>query len=42
VGGTVAVEGHETRVWAGPHPADPDKMKSKPIPLEVIARFEIK
>jgi 4-hydroxybenzoyl-CoA thioesterase len=42
VGGTVAVEGHEIRVWAGPHPADPDKMKSKPIPPEVIARFEIK
>jgi 4-hydroxybenzoyl-CoA thioesterase len=36
-----AVEGHETRVWAGRDPADPDKMKSKPIPPEVAARFQV-
>ena len=39
VGTTVAVEGHETRVWAARDPADPSKMKSRPIPAEVTARF---
>jgi 4-hydroxybenzoyl-CoA thioesterase len=39
VGTTVAVEGHETRVWAARDPADPSKMKSHPIPAEVTARF---
>ena len=39
VGTTVAVEGHETRVWATRNPADPSKMKSHPIPAEVTARF---
>ena len=39
VGTTVAVEGHETRVWAACDPADPSKMKSRPIPAEVTARF---
>ncbi|HZC55562.1 MAG TPA: thioesterase family protein [Xanthobacteraceae bacterium] len=41
VRGVAAVEGHETRVWAGRDPADPDKMKSKPIPPEVAARFRV-
>jgi 4-hydroxybenzoyl-CoA thioesterase len=41
VGGATAVEGRETRVWAGRDPADPDKMKSKPIPAEVTARFAV-
>jgi 4-hydroxybenzoyl-CoA thioesterase len=40
VRGVTAVEGRETRVWAERDPADPDKIKSKPIPLEVTARFE--
>jgi 4-hydroxybenzoyl-CoA thioesterase len=39
VGSTVAVEGHETRVWAARDPTDPAKMKSQPIPPEVTARF---
>jgi 4-hydroxybenzoyl-CoA thioesterase len=39
VGTTVAVEGHETRVWAARDPADPLKMKSQPIPAEIAARF---
>ena len=39
VGTVVAVEGHETRVWAARDPADPSKMKSQPIPAEVAARF---
>jgi 4-hydroxybenzoyl-CoA thioesterase len=40
VRGATAVEGRETRVWAGRDPADPDKIKSKPIPPEVTACFE--
>jgi 4-hydroxybenzoyl-CoA thioesterase len=39
VHGTVAVEGRETRVWAGRDPADPSRMKSQPLPPEVTARF---
>ncbi len=41
VRGATAVEGRETRVWAGRDPADPDKIKSKPIPPEVTARFRV-
>ncbi len=37
--GELAVEGNETRVWAGRKADDPFAMKSKPIPAEVIARF---
>jgi len=36
----LAVEGRETRVWAVRDPSDPSKMKSRPIPPEVTARFE--
>lgn len=39
VRGELAVEGRETRVWAGRNPADPSKLKSQPIPAEVIQRF---
>jgi 4-hydroxybenzoyl-CoA thioesterase len=38
-GETLAVEGHEIRVWAARDPADPAKLKSKPIPQEVIAKL---
>jgi 4-hydroxybenzoyl-CoA thioesterase len=38
-GETLAVEGHETRVWAGRDPADPAKLKGKPLPEEVIAKL---
>jgi 4-hydroxybenzoyl-CoA thioesterase len=37
--GVLAAEGTETRVWVGRDPADPDKLKGKPIPEEVIARL---
>jgi 4-hydroxybenzoyl-CoA thioesterase len=40
IGGSVAVEGRETRVWAARDPADPSKMKSVPIPPEVTTRFQ--
>jgi 4-hydroxybenzoyl-CoA thioesterase len=39
--GKLAVEGFETRVWVVPHPEDPSRIKSQPIPREVIAKFEL-
>lgn len=41
VGGKVAVEGTETRVWAVRDPADPDKIRAQPIPPDVAARFTV-
>jgi 4-hydroxybenzoyl-CoA thioesterase len=41
-GDLLAAECEETRVWAGKHPDDPGRLKGKPIPAEVIARFEEK
>jgi 4-hydroxybenzoyl-CoA thioesterase len=39
VRGELAVEGRETRVWAGRDEADTTRLKARPIPGEVIARF---
>ena len=39
VGDTLAVEGSETRVWAQADKDDPAKLKARPIPPDVIARF---
>ena len=39
VGGDVAVEGTETRVWAVRNKSDPDKLATAAIPPEVIAKF---
>lgn len=39
IGGTVAVEGNESRVWAVTDPANPERIKTVPIPAEVIAKF---
>jgi 4-hydroxybenzoyl-CoA thioesterase len=39
-GDRLAVEGFETRVWVGPHPDDATRLKSIPIPADVIARFK--
>lgn len=38
-GDALAIEAYEKRVWVGPHPDDPSKIKSKPIPEEVAARL---
>jgi 4-hydroxybenzoyl-CoA thioesterase len=38
-GETLAVEGIETRVWTGSDPSSPGRMKSRPLPAEVIERF---
>jgi 4-hydroxybenzoyl-CoA thioesterase len=34
--GKLAAEAFETRVWVGRDPSDPDKIKSKPIPAEIV------
>jgi 4-hydroxybenzoyl-CoA thioesterase len=39
VNSVLAVEGSESRVWAVRDPSDPDKIKTAPIPAEVIAHF---
>jgi 4-hydroxybenzoyl-CoA thioesterase len=39
IGGEVAVEGSETRVWAAQDPMNPVKLKGIPIPAAVIERF---
>ncbi|HTZ03986.1 MAG TPA: thioesterase family protein [Xanthobacteraceae bacterium] len=38
-GGTLCVEGFETRVWVAAHPDDPARMMSQPIPQAVVARL---
>lgn len=38
-GDELAVEGTETRVWAGIDPADPSRLKSRPIPPAVTQSF---
>ena len=38
--GNLAVEGFETRVWVGRDPADPDRIKAKPLPAEIVARLK--
>ena len=39
-GGALAIEGFETRVWVGRDPADATKIKRRPIPADVIAKFQ--
>ena len=38
--GTLALEGHEKRVWTARDPVDKNKLRSAPIPAEVIAGFK--
>ena len=38
--GTLAVEGYETRVWAVRHPDDPQRIKSQPLPADVLAKLK--
>jgi 4-hydroxybenzoyl-CoA thioesterase len=35
----LSVEGFETRVWVARDPTDPEKIKAKPIPPEVVERL---
>ena len=38
-GDTLAVEGFETRVWAGKHPDDPERIKAVALPEELVERL---
>ena len=38
-GDRLAIEAWETRVLVGRHPDDPEKLKSAPVPPEIIERF---
>jgi 4-hydroxybenzoyl-CoA thioesterase len=38
-GEALAIEAFETRVLVGHHPDDPGKLKSAPVPPEIIAKF---
>ncbi|WP_213683660.1 thioesterase family protein [Roseicyclus sp.] len=38
-GDALAIAAWETRVWVGRHPDDPDKIKGRPVPDAVKARF---
>ena len=38
-GEALAIEAFETRVLVGKHPDDPAKLKSAPMPPEIIERF---
>jgi 4-hydroxybenzoyl-CoA thioesterase len=38
-GEALAIEGFETRVWSGPHPDDPKRLKARRIPDAVVRRL---
>lgn len=38
--GQLCLEGFETRVWAGRDPQDASKIKAKPIPDDLVAKFK--
>jgi 4-hydroxybenzoyl-CoA thioesterase len=41
IDGELAVEGMETRVWAGRDRNDPERLKGMPIPAAVVERFRV-
>ena len=40
--GGVAIQAQEIRVWAGRDPDNPDGIKARPIPQEVINQFSVR
>lgn len=38
-GDQLAIEGSDTRVWVGRHPADPNRIKAREVPADVVKRF---
>ena len=38
-GEALAIEAFETRVLVGRHPDDPDRLKSAPVPSEIVEKF---
>jgi 4-hydroxybenzoyl-CoA thioesterase len=41
VGAELAVTGIEKRVWVTRDPADPSVIKARPVPAEIVKRFEV-
>jgi 4-hydroxybenzoyl-CoA thioesterase len=39
-GEALAIEAFEVRVWAGPHPDDPKRLKARKLPDIVVARLK--
>ncbi len=39
--GALAMEGAETRVWAGAHPTEAHRLKGLPVPREVIRKLSV-
>jgi 4-hydroxybenzoyl-CoA thioesterase len=39
--GQLAVEGFEIRVWVGPDPDNPERLKSRPVPAEEVAKLSV-
>jgi 4-hydroxybenzoyl-CoA thioesterase len=39
--GALAVEALETRVWAAKHPDDPARIKSQPLPREIVEKLSV-
>lgn len=39
--GALAMEGSETRVWAGAHPTETHRLKGLPVPREVIRKLSV-
>lgn len=37
--GLLSVEGRETRVWAARDPTDPERIRSMPLPPEILAKI---
>ena len=38
--GALAVEGFEVRVWVARDPDDPDRIRAKPLPDEIVAKLK--
>lgn len=39
--GVLAMEGSETRVWAGAHPTEANRLRGVPLPREVIRKLSV-
>jgi len=39
--GELAVEGFETRVWVTADPDDPARIRARPVPREVVEKFQV-
>jgi len=40
-GDVPVVEGMETRIWCGPHPDHPGRLKAQPVPRAIVDKFSV-